>query len=386
MTVEGLPPIMFSAPDITDAEVEGVTRVLRSGWITTGEESIGLEADLAEYLGGDVETVTVSSCTAGLEILFAYIGLRPGARVGVPTWTFASTAIVPHRLGLLPVLLDIDPTDLTTSVGAVRAALDEGLDALVVVHMAGLPVRSEIFDLAAAAGVPVIEDAAHALGTSDARGLVRGTGTIGAAYSFYATKNLTSAEGGAIATHDRDVAEFARAHRQHGLSKNAWARYRPGAPAEYDLASLGIKANLPDTLAVIARSQLRRFPAMQERRREIMTRYRSLLADRGGPELLPREQHAGSADHLCIVALPAGCERATVVGSMAADGIGTSVHFKPLHRFSLLAEASKIGPAGVTNAEAMADRVLSLPLHTSLSDADVDRVVASLCAAIGGMR
>lgn len=374
--------IPFARPDITDAEVAAVERVLRGGWITTGEECLALEAELAAYLGVE-HVVAVSSCTAAIEIAYASLGLPPGARVGVPTWTFASSALAPYHHGGLPVLLDVEPGTLNVSAGAVEAALAAGLDAVVVVHFGGVPVAGEVLELCAGAGVPVIEDAAHALGARDHRGPAAGQGSVASCLSFYATKNLTCAEGGALVTERAGVADFARSFRQHGLSRDAWARYRPGGWAQYDLVGAGIKANLPDLLAAMARAQLARFPAMQARRRALVLRYRERLAGLAGVDPLPGRLAEGGADHLMVVTLPEGTDRAAVLAALSGAGVGFSVHFQPLHRFGWFRAHARVGPAGVAVAESLADRVVSLPLSPALSDAEVDRVCHVLAGAVG---
>ncbi len=370
-------PVPFAPPDIDDDDVRAVERVLRSGWLTTGEEAQALEAELASYLGM-AHVVTVSSCTAAIEIAYAALGLPPGARVGVPTWTFVSSALAPHHHGAVPVLLDVDPETLNLAPDSLEAALEAGLAAVVAVHFGGVPVGREVLERCASAGVPVIEDAAHALGASDHRGRALGRGTAGAALSFYATKNLTSGEGGALATDDADTARFARSFRLHGMSHDAWDRYRPGRFAQYDLIAAGIKANLPDVLATLARSQLARFERLQARRRDLVERYRAGLGGVPGLAFLPGSLVPESADHLVVVRLPGGVARDDVIAALAERGIATSVHFRPLHRFEWFRSHAEVGPLGVATAESLADRVLSLPLSSALSDAQVDRVCAEL--------
>lgn len=375
-------PIAFARPDITDAEIAAVERVLRSGWITTGEECMALERELAAYLGVD-HVVAVSSCTAAIEIAYASLGLAPGARVGVPTWTFASSALAPFHHGARPVLLDVDADTLNVSVDALVRALDDGLDAVVAVHFGGVPVAAKVHDVCADAGVPVIEDAAHSLGARDHRGMAAGQGSVAACLSFYATKNLTSAEGGALVTDRPDVADFARSFRQHGLSRDAWARYRPGEWAQYDLIGAGIKANLPDVLAALARVQLARFPDMQARRRALVERYRERLAPTTGLSFVPAALDPHGADHLLVVALPEGVVRTTVTAALDAARIGFSVHFQPLHRFGWFRANAAVGPAGVQVAESLADRVLSLPLSPAMAEGEVDRVCDVVLAVLG---
>ena len=376
--------IRFSAPDVGDAEVAAATRALLSGWITTGEECRSLETELAEYLGVS-HVVAVSSCTAAIEIAVAHLGLPRGARIGVPTWTFVSSALAPFHRGLRPVPLDIDPDTFNLAPDALASALEGGgLDAVVGVHFAGTPLGSEIHELCSTAGIPLIEDAAHALGARDARGMVAGQGTAGCCYSFYATKNLTSAEGGALATDDPELAAFAQSFRLHGLSRDAWARYTPGASTDaYDVVGDGLKANLPDVLAAVARAQLERFPRLQARRRELVLRYRAHLAEVPGLRLVPGELPEGGADHLMMVLLPEGTDRSTVQKHLTAASIGSSVHFRPLHTFGWFAEQGLTsGPGGTPVADTYVDRALSLPLHTRLTDGDVDRVCTTLRDAL----
>lgn len=370
-------PILFAVPDIDDADIEAVTDVLRSGWITTGEQCQFLEADLSGYLGVE-HVISMSSCTAALETAIAHLGLKPGARFGVPTWTFVSSALVGVHHNLIPVLMDIDPDTLNLSPSSLERAIDSGIEAVVGVHFAGMPMTREIHEMTAAAGIPLIEDAAHALGTSDHRGLVAGQGTAGACFSFYATKNLTSGEGGAIATDDPDLAAFARSFRLHGLSRDAWARYHPDSSGSYDLEVPGIKGNMPDVLAALARSQFGRFEQMQTHRRLLVERYRDNLSSIDGLDMVPSQMDSNSADHLMVVLLPAGIDREVVTDKLHGSGIATSVHFRPLHTFNWFAANADFDPAGLRVADSIASRALSLPLHTGLNIADVDRICDAL--------
>lgn len=372
--------IDFAIPQISDEDAADVERVLRSGWLTTGKECLGLEADLSEYLGGS-EVVAVSSCTAALDISLAYYRFPPGARIGVPAWTFVATALAAVHNGLRPVLLDVDPDRLNLSPEALAAEVGN-LDAIIPVHMGGVPVDAEIHSIATNANIPVIEDAAHAIGARDERGLIGSPGTNPTCFSFYASKNLTAGEGGALVTSDLDLAAFARSYRLHGMDADAWARYHPGARSGYDVVRPGIKANLPDLLAVLARSQFRRFAASQRRRRELVERYRANLGPLG-VTFLPGELVEGSADHLVVVRLPMGANRDSVQATMAAAGVSTSVHFRPLHRFSWFRSNAEVGRGGLGNCDQMESRVLSLPLHTNLSDDDVDRTCAVYLEAAG---
>jgi dTDP-4-amino-4,6-dideoxygalactose transaminase len=374
-------PVLFAVPDLDEDDIAAVVKVLRSGWITTGSECTALESTLAEYLGV-AHVVAMSSCTAALETAVYHLGLPPGSRVGVPTWTFVSSALSAVHAGHVPVLIDVDPGTLNLSPNALEAAID-GLDAVIGVHFGGVALDKQIHDLCVEADLPLIEDAAHALGASDHRGLVAGQGTAGACFSFYATKNLTSAEGGALATDDQELADFARSFRLHGMSRDAWARYHPGATAGYDVIGPGIKGNLPDVLAAIARSQFGRFGTMQARRRQLVEQYRARLADVDDLRFVPEQLDVGGADHLLAVLLPPDTDRSSVIAALSGQGISTSVHFQPLHTFGWFEAHAEVGPGGLPVADALAGRELSLPLHSGLTDAEVERVCTALRTALG---
>ena len=378
---EAAEPVLFAAPDLSDDDVDAVVRVLRSGWITTGGECQALERRLADYLGAN-EVVAMSSCTAALEAAVAHLDLPAGSRVGVPTWTFVSTALSAVHAGHVPVLLDVEPDTLNLSADSLERALDGGLDAVIGVHFGGVAFGKQIHDLCDDHRVPLVEDAAHALGTTDHRGLINGRGTAGACLSFYATKNLTSAEGGALVTDDPELADFARSYRLHGLSRDAWARYRPGQPSGYDVVAPGIKGNLPDVLAAIALSQLDRFDEMQGRRRVLVNRYRDALAALDGVTTIPADLDHDGADHLMAVLLPAGTDRRVVTDHMAARGVSTSIHFQPLHTFDWFTRNAEVGPGGVEVAAGLAPRELSLPLHPGLTFDQVEQVVSSLAEGL----
>ncbi len=374
-------PIPFATPDVIEDDVAAVARVLRSGWWTSGEEVLRLEEELGAYLGAQ-HVVAVSSCTAALELSLRGLDLQPGARIAMPTWTFAATGLAAVHAGFVPVLLDVNPDTLNLSPAALDAALATGVDAVIPVHFGGVAVSRAIHDMCAGLEVPMIEDAAHAFGTVDHRGRVAGQGTVSACFSFYATKNLSSGEGGALVTEDVDFADRARSLRLHGMSRDAWARYLPGMRAEYDIEEPGIKANLPDILAALARSQLARFDELQTRRRSIVEQYREALCDVPGLDLVPAAESPGSADHLMVVLLPRDVDRHEVRERMAERGVSTSVHFRPLHQLRWFAENAEIGPGGTPVADAVADRALSLPLRPGLTETDVERVCIELGHAL----
>ncbi|MDQ3980031.1 MAG: DegT/DnrJ/EryC1/StrS family aminotransferase [Actinomycetota bacterium] len=374
-------PIGFSVPHIDDSDIEAVVGVLRGGWLTTGSECAAFERELQDYL--DVpHAVGLSSCTAAIETAFAYLGLPAGAQVGVPTWTFPASAFAPVRHGAVPVLVDLDPDTLNVSAKALEAAIASGIDAFVAVHFAGIPLSREVHDILQSARVPVIEDAAHAFGAVDHRGRVAGQDSVAACFSFYATKNLTSGEGGALVTEDADLADFARSFRLHGLVGDAWSRYRTGSAALPEVVTPGIKGNLPDLLAALARSQLRRFDDLQKVRREIVLHYRSRLSHMEGVRAVPTDHMDGSADHLMVVVLDEHIDRERVIARLSSAGIGSSVHFRPLHHLQWFRRHAVLAGDELPVADALAPRALSLPLHARLEPPQVDRVCDVLASAL----
>lgn len=378
--VEARESIAFSLPAIDDSDVEAVVRVLRSRWLTTGDECASFEADLSDYLGG-AHVVAVSSCTHALQLCLQHLNLPAGARIGVSDWTFVSTALAAVNTRYQPVFLDVERDTLNLSPASLAEALAEGLDAVIGVHFGGSAFSSQIRELCAASGVPLIEDAAHAFGASDGHGLINGSQSTAACFSFYATKNVSCGEGGAIATTDGALADFARTFRLHGLSRDAWKRYRPDGAPLYDLVGPGMKANMPDLLAALGRSQLRRFGDLQARRRKLVDQYRQLL-DEVPVTVIPEIPDADSADHLMVVLLANAADRPGVVQQLAAVGISTSVHFQPLHTFGWMAEHGCVGPSGVGTADALAGRALSLPLYPDLTEDEVTRICSALADAL----
>ncbi len=377
--------VQVNAPTISEDDRRAVDRVLSTGWIGTGPECAAFESELRDVLGA-AHVVCVSSCTAAIELMLDHLQLRPGARVAVPAWTYVATALPAVHRGAQIVLIDSDPHTLTMDPASLERAMDDApVDVVIPVHLAGVPAPRALWDLADAHGARVVEDAAHAFGARDELGPLRGIGSVGAAFSFHATKNLTCGEGGAVVTTDDDLAQSLRHARLHGLERDAWDRETSGTWAMGDVEEPGRKANLPDLLAALGRSQLASFAERQAIRRALVERYRSRLVDVERLHLIPAGAVPGSADHLVMVALPVGVDRRAVVDALAEEGISTGLHYSPLHRMSWFAANASIAPGGLTVCDDMADRVMTLPLHASLGLDDVDEVCASLekCLAHG---
>ena len=380
--------IPFARTVIGPEARSAVARVLESGWVTTGQEVVEFEREFADYVGAG-RGVAVSSCTAGLELALRGLGLAPGSRVLMSTNTFCGAAGAITHAGLVPVLADVDPWSAVPTEDLIRAAVREvgGVSAMVVVHLGGRPVDVEAAAAAAGIGVDrVIEDAAHALGTEVG---ARRVGSISRAtcFSFYATKNLAIGEGGMVTTSDEDFAEALVRTRLHGMSRDAWRRYTPGASWRYDVADDGLKANLTDVQAAIGRAQLRRFDADQARRVEVAARYDAQLAGLPSISLPPRPVEGRHAWHLYAVRIQRGfpVSRDELIDRLSALGIGSSVHFIPLHRLTWHVNHCVVPAAGLPGADEVFEGTLSLPFDQNMTDDDVDEVCAALWQ-IGGIR
>lgn len=345
--------------------------------MSTGSECRELEEELADQLGANY-VIAVASGTAAIELALRCLDLPRGARVGIPTWTFVATMTAVLHAGFTPVLLDVEADTLNVSPEALERGIAGGLDALVPVHFGGVPVAREVHDLCHGSEIPVVEDAAHALGAFDHRGPMRGDGSVAACFSFAATGNITAGEGGAIVTSRADVAARATALRLHGLTRDAWARFRPEEPAIYGLLEPGSKANMPDLLAALARSQLGRLEDLQERRRRLVIEYRKQLSAIEGLRGVPEHLVVDSADNLFVVLLPESADRDRVQADLRDAGVPSAVHFPPLHQFEALRRCAEIGRGGLAAADSVAGRALSLPLHPGMTPNDIGRVADAL--------
>lgn len=374
--------VPFCRTEITAEAQDAALRVLASGWVTMGAESAAFETEFAAWVGAR-HAVAVSSCTAAIQMALTALNLPNGSPVLTPALTFCGAVQAIVHAGLRPVLVDVDERTLTVSAAGVAAAASRGAAAMVTQHMAGYPVDSA--QLAAAAGLPpenIVEDAAHGLGATAADRPV-GSCSQAACFSFYATKNLPIGEGGAITTTDGKLAEKLRRMRLHGMSGDAWRRYHRSGSWRYTVEESGLKANFTDLQAAIGRAQLRSLEKWQQRRAVIALRYDALLAGIPGLELPPRPVTGKHAWHLYIVRLHPefGMHRDAVVESLSEFGIGTSVHFIPVHHqpyFRRLLGPDECGKLPI--ADRVFPQLLSLPLHPGLTDTDVERVSGALAS------
>jgi dTDP-4-amino-4,6-dideoxygalactose transaminase len=376
--------IPFCRPAIGREEEEAVLRVLRSGWLTTGEAAQAFEQEFAT-LAGVPFALAVCSATAGLHLALEAVGVRAGSWVATSPYTFAASAEVIRYLGAHPLFVDIEEDSCNLSPAQLDAALRLGgreVSAVLPVHIAGrLCAMGEILELAGAHGAAVVEDAAHCLPWPSPRG---SAGTMGDAgvYSFYATKPITTGEGGMVVTRREELARRMRLMRLHGLDRDVWNRYTaPGASWYYEVLEPGFKYNLSDLAASIGLAQLRKAEVFLARRREIARLYTEGLSDLDFLSL-PRDE-AGHSWHLFMIRLDLqrlSVDRNRFAAALQEAGIGVSVHFIPLHLMPYYRKTYGFKPEDFPVAYRTYLRSISLPIYAGLAEQQVSRVIATVRA------
>jgi perosamine synthetase len=365
--------VPFSRPDIGDEEIAALTDAVRSGWLTMGPRTQEFEQAFAAWTGAP-HAVAVSSCTAALHLALNAAGVGPGDEVITSTLTFAASGATIVHAGARPVLADVSPDTLNIDPQDVARKITRHTRALVPVHFAGHPApMDEIHELARIHGLVVIEDAAHAL-PATYRGQRIGNLSDLTAFSFYATKNLTTGEGGMLTLRDEELADRIRARRLHGMSRDAWRRYSASGSWRYDVGYPGFKYNLTDPAAAMGLVQLRRLPELQRRRLELVALYDRLLADVVQLQRPTVRPGVESAWHLYAIRLRPQrlrIHRDEVIERLRARGVGTGVHFIPLHMHSYYRETFGCTPTDFPVASAAIEELISLPLYTRMSDDDV---------------
>jgi dTDP-4-amino-4,6-dideoxygalactose transaminase len=361
---------------VEEEDIQGVAETLRSGWLTTGPRAKAFEKAFAEYIGAP-RAVAVSSCTAGLHVAMAALGMKPGDEVVTTPYTFVATVETIVASGARPVLVDVEPGSLNIDPAKIEAALGPRTRAIVPVHFAGHPCDMDpILDLARSRGLRVIEDAAHSLPASY-KG--RTIGTIGdcTAFSFYATKNLTTGEGGMVTTADADLEARMRRLALHGMSGDAWKRYSKGGSWYYEVLDLGFKYNMTDIQASLGLTQLPRLDAYAERRDALVARYRAALSGVAEIELPAEPAYGKHAWHLFVIRLRPEMlkiDRGDFIRKLGEMQIGTSVHFIPVPLHPYYRKALGYSPGDLPVAVSNYERAISLPLYPRMADEDVDYV------------
>ena len=371
----------FSRPSIGEEEIEAVSHVLRSGWITTGPQTHQLEQDFAAAFGCK-HAIAVSSATGGMHVTLMALGIGPGDEVITPSQTWVSTINMIVLLGAEPVMIDVDPDTLMISAEDVAAAITPKTKAIIPVHYAGAPLDLDpLYALAEKHGIAIVEDAAHAAGTRYRDRWIGAQGT--AVFSFHAIKNMTCAEGGLVATDDDELAAKVRALKFHGLAVDAFDRELQGRKPQAEVIEPGFKYNLSDIHAAIAVVQLRRLPEINARRTALANLYLQKL--QGSPFLpmkAPKYPHL-HAWHLFMIRVDearCGISRDALMERLKALGIGTGLHFRAAHTQKYYRE--RYPDLSLPHSEWNTDRLCSLPLFPDMQDSDVDRVVAALFSLV----
>jgi dTDP-4-amino-4,6-dideoxygalactose transaminase len=377
----------FAAHCLGEEEIAEVAQTLRSPWITTGPKTKRFEEEFAAYLGAP-DAAAVNSGTAALHTALVCLGIGPGDEVITTPLTFAATVNVIEHVGARPVLVDVVPDTLNLDPARVEAAITGRTRAIIPVHYAGHPADlDELRALARGHGLAVVEDAAHAL-PARYKGRLIGSGTNPVAFSFYATKNLTTAEGGML-TGGTKLVERARIVALHGLSRDAWKRYEQNGSWRYDVLLPGFKYNMTDVQASLGLWQLRKQEQFLSRRRAVAAAYSAAFAELEALETPVERGDVRHAWHLYVLRLkpPAlRIDRDGFVEALAERNVGTSVHFIPIHLHPYYRRKYGYAPHSFPVAYANYQRMLSLPLHAGLSDRDVADVIEAVRDVVESFR
>lgn len=367
----------FALPDLDDTELQQIKEALDSGWITTGPKTHQFEAEFAAAVGAK-HAIAVNSCTAAMHLTLEAIGLGRGDEVITTPYTFAATAEVIRYFDARPVLVDIDSRCLNMDPSLLAVAITPRTRAIIPVHVAGQPADlDEIHAVAQRHGLPVIEDAAHAFPTRY-KGRMIGSLSEFTCFSFYATKTLTTGEGGMICTENDAWAERCRIMALHGISKDAWKRYTAESSWYYEIVAPGYKYNMTDIAAAMGLAQLRKAHRMWQRRRDIAARFNQAFA--GLPQLqIPHDradcQHAWHLYMLRLNLEELRIGRAEFIEELKRRHIGVSVHFIPLHIHPYYRESYGYRLEDFPIAYREYQREISLPIYSKMSDADVEDVI-----------
>ncbi|OFV83769.1 MAG: UDP-4-amino-4,6-dideoxy-N-acetyl-beta-L-altrosamine transaminase, partial [Acidobacteria bacterium RBG_16_64_8] len=377
--------IPFARPDLDDSELEAVSAVLRTGWITTGPRVAEFEEAFRSYVGC-ANALAVNSCTAAMHLALEAMGVGEGDEVITSPYTFASTAAVVEHLRARPVLVDVEPDTLNIDPGLTAGAITSRTKVLLPVHFAGHPADMEvIYELASKRGLAVLEDCAHAfparyrdrtIGCDVDRSRFGGISAHASCFSFYATKTLTTGEGGMLCTDSIEIAERARLMSLHGMTRDAWKRYTEAGSWYYEVVAPGFKYNMPDIAAAIGLAQMVKTGEMWTKRRNIASAYCRAFSEL--PELqIPTERvHVEHAWHIFPLRLnldALSIDRSGFIEALKTRGVGASVHFIPLHIHPYYAQKYGYTPEDFPVALRGYEREISLPIYSGMTADEVDR-------------
>jgi dTDP-4-amino-4,6-dideoxygalactose transaminase len=378
----------FHRPWLDASDEQAVLDTLRSGWLTTGPKTKQFEADLAAYVGS-THCVAVNSCTAALHLALEAVGVGAGDEVITTPMTFAATANVICHCAATPVFVDVEPETLNIAVDAIEAAITPRTKAIVPVDFAGLPPEMDaIMAIGRRHGLPVIEDAAHSVG-AEYRGRKVGSVADLTAFSFYATKNITSGEGGALTTSNAAWAERAQIMSLHGISRDAWKRFTAEGYRHWDIIGAGYKYNMFDLQAALLQTQFDKIEMFWERRQALTARLKAGLAEIPEVAALGDRGYAKHAYHLFPIVLATerlSADRDTIMEALQRENIGVGVHYRAVHLHPFYQDTFGLRRGMFPNAEHHSDRTLSLPLFPKMTDRDVDDVLTAVKKVIARYR
>ncbi len=377
-------PVPFAPPALGPEEIAEVVATLESGWLSTGPRVRRFEQAFARYVGAPY-AIAVNSCTAALHLSLLASGVGAGDEVVTSPLTFCATANVVVHCGATPVFADVVPETGNLDPAAAEAAVTPRTRAVIPVHYAGRPADvRRLNTLADTHGLTLVEDAAHCVeGVADGRRI--GTTARFSCFSFYATKNLTTGEGGMITTSDDKAADYMRIASLHGMDRDAWARYTPGHSGQYDVVMPGFKYNMTDIQAAIGLHQLAHLDARHARRSAIWDAYDRGLAGLPLTRPLPADPGTVHARHLYTVLVDeaaAGITRDELQVRLRDRGIATSVHFRALHLHPYYRDRFGLRRGMFPVAESISDRTLSLPLSAAMTSVSVERVIEAVHEAL----
>jgi dTDP-4-amino-4,6-dideoxygalactose transaminase len=372
--------LLFGRPLISEDEIEEVVKTLRSGWLSSGPKTTLFEEKFKEYIGTSY-AIGVNSCTAGLHLALIVSGIGEGDEVITTPLTFCATSNTILHVGARPVFVDVRMDDYNIDPEGMEARITPRTKAIVPVHLYGHPCEmEEILRIGNRHGLRIISDCAHAIEAEYKGKKVGGMGDL-CCFSFYATKNLTTGEGGMITTNDPDVDKRLRAIRLHGLSADAWRRYGEGGPAHYDVDYLGYKYNMTDIQAAIGLGQLEKIDLYHKRRREYWEMYDEAFSEMEEilrPPILEGVVHAYHLYPILVKENLLKIDRDRFREALHEEGIGTGIHFIPLHLFSLYKKRFGFRPGEFPNAEYIGAHTISLPLSPSMERRDVEEVIEAV--------
>jgi len=389
----------FALPEIGEEEIASVVECMRSNWLTSGPRVREFEKKFTDFIGADVEAVSINSATAGLTIALEALGVGFGDEVITTAYTFSASAMSAVYLGATPVLVDIDPVTMNMDANLIEAAITPRTKAIIPVHFAGLACDMDaIISIAKKYNLKIVEDAAHALPCKYKGKMIGSLETDATVYSFYATKTITTGEGGMLVTRNPEIAKRARIMRLHGISTDAFDRYTSTKPKWfYEITAPGYKCNMTDIAAAIGIPQLARANDFQRKRSYIRQKYVAAFADL--PIILPVENCCISgfmcdgaacaknhspcihSHHLFVIRLTeaAKINRDDFIARISAEyGIGCSVHFIPLNLHPFWQEKLGVNAEDFPHAVKAYKNAVSLPIYTKMTDGDIQRVIVAV--------